>query len=409
MIGKQHIISVILLVASSCQKVQSETTCVSVDERNETGFRKFNFTSGSERDIGFPLNVSSANYLRENSNSISVMLPEEGCTMDTDFQEIKNKLIEKGLYPPSQPDETDFWKQFEEVVDVQALRKKKERYPRMKDPLHKIMPFCSLPQIWRGFDILEVAEAVHDEFPGIYHIEMITNWLNQGRITPNNKVIPKFGKIDFLRGPVLLSDMVGLAIRLVGTCNFALKWEVGRARPEEIAWKIKEGELKVPTSYQRVSNIIEDMDLDSATRFTAYAEGSPTHPSWPAMHSAASAASFWLNVIVDLTEEQLCEARKLDYVIAYGRTVAGVHYPDDNIAGLMVGQEILAQRLPTYLELVYGSDKEVLEQKIQNAIYDWTVFKESDCYKGIEPSSMPCKNTKSGKYGLLSKLFGRNS
>jgi hypothetical protein len=55
------------------------------------------------------------------------------------------------------------------------------------------------------------------------------------------------------------------------------------------------------------------MNLKSATDFTAYPEGSPTHPSWPAMHSASSAASFWLDIIMDLTEDQLCEARMLDW------------------------------------------------------------------------------------------------
>ena len=54
-----------------------------------------------------------------------------------------------------------------------------------------------------------------------------------------------------------------------------------------------------------------------------------------------------------LTEDQLWEARMLDYSVFYARTVAGVHYPSDNIAGLMAGEEILAKRLPEFLHEEY--------------------------------------------------------
>ena len=303
----------------------------------------------------------------------------------------------KKLYPPPNPDKLEFWDQFEEVVNVQVLRKNKKDNATIDDPLYEIMPNSSIPVIWKGYDIHKVAKAVHDEFPGIHHIEMITNWLNEKTLVPNNTVIPKVGKIDFLRGPVLISDMVGLAIRLVGECNFALKWEVGRARPEEVAWLVKRGKLDVPASHQHIERLLNNMtDYDDGPhQFTAYYEGSPTHPSWPAMHSAASVVSFWLSIVMDLTEEQLCETRKLDYAIAYGRTVAGVHYPDDNVAGLFVGQEILAHKLPRYLANVYGADKGLVKSAVQNAKYDWTLFKDSACYRGC--SSTGCNSFKNKK------------
>ena len=99
------------------------------------------------------------------------------------------------------------------------------------------------------------------------------------------------------------------------------------------------------------------------------------------MHSAASAGSFWLDVLMDLTKAQLlCEARMLDYSISYGRTVAGVHYASDNIAGLMVGQEILAQKLPQYLHDEYGADFTVVTEAVKAARYDWNDFQKSDCW-----------------------------
>jgi hypothetical protein len=108
-------------------------------------------------------------------------------------------------------------------------------------------------------------------------------------------------------------------------------------KSEEVAWKFKSNKLKVPVTKTKDDNdllkLIKEIDFNSATEFTAYDAGSPNHPSYPAMHSAASAGLFWLDVLMDLTKAQLCEARMLgDYSISYGRTVAGVHYASDNIA-----------------------------------------------------------------------------
>ena len=57
---------------------------------------------------------------------------------------------------------------------------------------------------------------------------------------------------------------------------------------------------------------IKALNLANATNFTSYPEGSPTHPSYPAMHSAGSAASFWLAVVLDLIEEQWCQVKLLE-------------------------------------------------------------------------------------------------
>lgn len=83
------------------------------------------------------------------------------------------------------------------------------------------------------------------------------------------------------------------------------------------------------------------MRLDGPTAFTAYPEGSPTHPAWPAMHSAASSASLWLAVVADLTEEQYCQVLRTDFAVAYARTVAGVHYPSECMIGVVSSMIVL--------------------------------------------------------------------
>jgi hypothetical protein len=106
-----------------------------------------------------------------------------------------------------------------------------------------------------------------------------------------------------------------------------------------MAWKIANGEVPKENVPKDIYEMIARMELKNATSFTQYPEGSPNHPSWPAMHSAASSASLWLAVVANLTDDQYCQVLRTDHAVAYARTVAGVHYTADNIAGLNMGQE----------------------------------------------------------------------
>lgn len=163
----------------------------------------------------------------------------------------------------------------------------------------------------------------------------------------------------------------------VGPYNFAAKWHAGRARPEEVVWAIKIGQLSegVP---QDIKDAVALMNINSATEFTAYPEGSPNHPSWPAMHSAIASVSFWLSVVLDLNDEQLCQARLTDYGISYARTVAGVHYPSDNLTGMNLAQEVLAKKMAAFLSEKYGSDKALIEAKIAANRFDWNTFEPTN-------------------------------
>lgn len=180
----------------------------------------------------------------------------------------------------------------------------------------------------------------------------------------------------------MLAYLTTWAVSKVGPYNFAAKYYVGRARPEEVAWLISQGSLTESDGVP--SDVVEDIqsfNLQSATDFTAYPEGSPAHPSWPAMHSAGSASSLWLPVVLNLSEEQICQTRLVDWAVSYARTVAGVHYPSDNIAGLNLGQEIIARKLAGHLAHVYGSDPVAVNAKISAMRFDWNDFMDSDCFK----------------------------
>ena len=100
------------------------------------------------------------------------------------------------------------------------------------------------------------------------------------------------------------------------------------------------------------------------------------------MHSASSASSLWLAVVAELTPEQYCQALRTDYAVSFARTVAGVHYTTDNIAGLNLGQKVLADKLAAHLSKKYGADPKAVQEKIDSLSFDWNTFDPVTCTMG---------------------------
>ena len=318
----------------------------------------------------YPIQIETFRWLRYVFAS-TVTIPQVCTECFWDFDD----LIEvSGGYPshPSTDETNPFWTELAHVVEIQQLRR------RNVDP-KTIMP---LPDAWADYTIGQVAEAVHDEFLGIFHIGLISTWDKAKTIKIDHVVIPFVTVVDFIRANCMLADLVTWAVARVGPSNFALKWHVGMVRPEEIAFKIATGEITQGPPASLVESI-KSMNLSVPTNLTAYPEGSPKHPSWPAMHSASSAASLWMPVVMVLTPEQYCQVQLTDYAIAYARTVAGVHYQSDNLAGLKLGQEIVARVLPGYLNEKYGSSIARVKAKIATLRFNWDNFLDTDCAKGL--------------------------
>merc|ERR1712003_198671 len=223
----------------------------------------------------------------------------------------------------------------------------------------------------------DVSEAVHDEYPGLHQAEFLDDLVTRGVYGPiefDSEALAGRSGGRFLRGIVALADLHTWSVGVVGPHNFAAKWYAGRARPEEVAFEISEGHIHEKYVPDDILQSINSMELTKATDFARYPEGSPRHPSWPAMHSAASNISFWLQIVMNLTPEQLCEAKKVDYAVAYARTVAAVHFPDDNIAGLQMGQIIVEQALAEHLSEKYDSDEDYVKDKIKAKLFDWAEY-----------------------------------
>jgi hypothetical protein len=209
---------------------------------------------------------------------------------------------------------------------------------------------------------------------------MIDSFLKNGGIELDYDILPFRCRDDFIGTKVRLATLNTWAIGTVAPVNFAAKWHVGRIRPEEIAWLIAKGDISERDGANAdVVNLIKSMNLTNTTCCTQYPEGCPNHLSWPAMHSAKSSASLWLAVIAKLTPDQYCQALRTDFAVAYARTVAGVHYVSDNIAGLNMGQTVIAEELADHLERTYGSNKAAVEAKIKKLRFDWNMFDSEKC------------------------------
>jgi hypothetical protein len=344
------------------------------EDPNDVGLRfsKVTFPGGEVPDgaqlpmsrSSYPLNLETATWFRL-SLCPSIIVEEDCFDCDMSFESLIESIGGLPSNPSSDPS-SGFWDDFREVVIVQEKR-------LMDASASSILP---LPVLWKDFDIHEVAEAVHDEPPGFHHDALIGALLSDGAKV-DKTIIPYTCVVEFVRGIVMLKYLINWSISIVGPLNFGIKYYVGRARPEEVAWNIHTGAIPAPDDLVKA---IAGRNLTSANDFTAYPEGCPQHPSWPAMHSAAASASLWLAVVMNLTDAQLCEAKRTDYAVAYARTVAGLHYPEDDIAGLNLGQEIVAQKLPEELNVKYGSDIEIVKAKIERLRFDWNDFKSSDCY-----------------------------
>jgi membrane-associated phospholipid phosphatase len=336
---------------------------VAIDPRFNSSDIKLPLTSDD-----FPIQIETFRWLRFMIAS-TVVIPQTCFNCPWDFEELIGTI--GGMPPYPSTDENDlFWEELAHVSKIQKLRREGV------DP-SLVMP---LPDIWKEKTIGDIAEAVHDQFLGIHHIEQITKWSKAGMIKIDFNIVPLVSIVDFVRVNCMIADTLTWAIAQVGKINFGLKWHVGYPRPEEVAFMIATDKITQGPPATLV-NEIKSFNISFATNFTAYPEGSPRHPSWPAMHSAASAVSLWLPAVLKLTPEQLCQVKLLDYAISYARTVAGVHYKTDNLAGLKLGQEIIARLLPKYLNETYGSSITRVTAKVESLRFDWGTFLESDCAK----------------------------
>merc|ERR1712176_14089 len=102
-----------------------------------------------------------------------------------------------------------------------------------------------------------------------------------------------------------------------------------------------------------------------------------------------------------------------DYAVAYSRTIAGVHYPGDNVAGLKVGQQILANMLPAQLSSgQYPGDRAAIVEKLDRVLANggnWDKFLERHAIVNNvgKPNQSDYQNVKN-HCGVQFNIFNNN-
>lgn len=300
-------------------------------------------------EVTFPLSSPNAAALK-GSNAVSPFLPTNPRVL------VQPEVLD----PPTHPGDAGYWSELEKVVDIQIARAQGKTVADLLGD--------RTPKLFQGYSLDQAAEAVHRDLPADWPTALLEQLLTDGAKF-DSSVVPHLSQDDFVNTIVTTVGVLGMATAAVSPSAFACKWHEGRARPEEAAWGVDQGELAGAPS--KLKTKIRALGLQTPESFTAYPEGCPKHPSWPAMHSAASISSMVLAVLFDLNEDQLAETRNVDYAVSTFRTVAGVHFESDNIAGLKIGQKVMEEWLPDFLAQYAGADPDVVRAKIEKIRHDW--------------------------------------
>eukprot|EP00535_Pseudo-nitzschia_heimii_P000445 CAMPEP_0197173892 /NCGR_PEP_ID=MMETSP1423-20130617/639_1 /TAXON_ID=476441 /ORGANISM="Pseudo-nitzschia heimii, Strain UNC1101" /LENGTH=722 /DNA_ID=CAMNT_0042622761 /DNA_START=325 /DNA_END=2490 /DNA_ORIENTATION=+ len=355
-----------------------------------------------------------AKFLKEQTFADSVVLSDDfqlGLRYrDVDIADTfeKDALTGATVKPvyPGMGDKNPFWNEMEEVVKAQKLRLENKKVT--KGGADEASKLNIWPDLWydRKMSTLNpwgenspaeeltlelVAKSVGTDFSNYHQLTLLktftSNLVGKESDLNNSQKIQLADDIggssrsfnDFIGEEVRMSVINAWSLEAVAPVNFFLKWNYGVPRPEEVAWQIfNDNNDGVPSDLIKA---IKAMKLENAADFTAYENGSPTHPSFPAMHSAASTCSLWIPALYDISDEQYLQTLRMDYAVAYARTVAGVHYPQDNLAGLNAGQRIIREKLPKFLSEQYGYDEDEVREKVRHLSFDWkkVEFEKDDC------------------------------
>merc|ERR1712032_367229 len=122
-----------------------------------------------------------------------------------------------------------YWRKLERVIDarnVDANALAREALAgEMQQPLR-----------WTNFTVLDVANAVYDEYPGLHQAEFLEDLIVFGLYGPvefDFSIIPRRSMAQFLRGIIAMADLNTYTMGVVGPHNFGAKWSGGRARPRD--------------------------------------------------------------------------------------------------------------------------------------------------------------------------------
>ena len=145
----------------------------------------FRFQKYNGPAVSFPLSAAGAATLSTTDAESPVLSTESLVEFPPDWAPAATHADDA--------DPSAFWAEFEDVVDVQLLRR--------ANPLRPASEFMSLPEIMLGYTMTDGAEAVHSEFPNTWPSELVKHLLSRGtRMDP--QIVPQRSATDFVNTDV---------------------------------------------------------------------------------------------------------------------------------------------------------------------------------------------------------------
>lgn len=223
------------------------------------------------------------------------------------------------------PDDFDIVASTNEIVQVR-LEVEKGQFPQWF--MDKYYPFKAEFGSYEFPEEIASIEGLAKDNPqglaNVVHMDSPTDmpkaalkWLTHPDYGQNQNVKNwKDSYINFLETIPDVEEQVTDGVKRSLIKAFEMKYFFGLARPEEV-WS--------------------DLNGLDGKLLTAYTEGCPNHPSFPAGHASAAAGGlvYLIREFPNLTDYQLKRVLDMGYSWAMFRSLAGVHHAIDNIAGLM--------------------------------------------------------------------------
>lgn len=224
------------------------------------------------------------------------------------------------------------------------------------------------------FNNRTLASFVHKDvsFQAYLHAALIAMSYGRSALDSSNPYLDQENQGAFVsHGAPFILDLVTRAAQAALHAAWYQKWSVHRLlRPEALAARVH-FHYNLKAYYDLHDDLLSASVLDRVEEkqnnfflAQAYPEGSPTHPSYPAGHACVAGAC--VTVLKALFNEQFeipdpvvarnegrdvqpytgsvltlgGELNKLASNISLGRDAAGVHYRQDGVQGLLVGEQV---------------------------------------------------------------------
>ena len=170
----------------------------------------------------YPMRGRLAEELKFNTTAESVMTSDDYELKRIDEEDYMARAGGPPTYPNEDKDHP-FWQEFRTVMEAQVHRRANGTVSDVMTP----------PTLWENFTIEDVADAVHDEYPGSIQADMINYFISIGLKIDHN-IIPFRGHNDFIGRNFRAAKLNTWATGQVAATNFRTKWTYGRPRPEEV-------------------------------------------------------------------------------------------------------------------------------------------------------------------------------